>query len=90
MDTFLLVPLLALVITVVTTPVTMWLARRWQLDHPPTRPRDVHTRAVPRSGGMAMVAGFVAAVGLGLALPVARTDPLELTRVAGLLLGSVV
>lgn len=90
MGPFLLVPLVAFFVTVATTPVTIWLARRWRLVQPPTRAQDVHGNTVPRMGGPAIVAGFVAAVGVGLALPVARTDPLELTRIAGLLAGSVV
>lgn len=90
MAIFLLVPLVALAVTVVVTPLTMRLARRWHLVQHPARARDIHARAVPRIGGAALVVGFVAAVGLSLAIPVARTDPLELTRIAGLLLGSVV
>jgi UDP-GlcNAc:undecaprenyl-phosphate GlcNAc-1-phosphate transferase len=42
------------------TPLAIFLARKFRImDHP--RPRSIHSRAVPRTGGIAIVAAVVAA-----------------------------
>src|SRR5690554_4933460 len=90
MNNFIVVPLVAFVVTLLTTPLVMRLAHRWRVVQPPVRTRDVHRGAVPRMGGAAMVAGFLAAVGVSLVLPVERHNPLEMLHIGGLVVGSLV
>ncbi len=84
------VPLLTgLTVTLVAVwPVTR-MAWRWGLVQHPHRPRDVHTRPIPRAGGAAIVLGFLVAVSVAQWLPVERTDPNESIRLQGLVLGSM-
>jgi UDP-GlcNAc:undecaprenyl-phosphate GlcNAc-1-phosphate transferase len=65
------------------------LAARWGAV-PPARARDVHTYPIPRLGGLAMVAGFVAALAAASALPrLGRVFELS-TDARGILFGAVV
>ncbi|GGI04025.1 glycosyltransferase family 4 protein [Egicoccus halophilus] len=64
----LVVALTAFVVTAGITPVVVRLARRLgALDHPGDG-RRVHTRAVPTLGGLAMLAGVLAALAVAWAL----------------------
>lgn len=87
----LIVPLAALLLALVLTPISMWLARRWDfLDRPGGRRQ--HKGWVPRIGGIALFGGFVGSLLLTRVLPQTwlpvSTDPRESWRVAGLLLGA--
>lgn len=55
-------------VTLLTTPTVRWVAVRIGAVKRPG-PRDVHTRPVPELGGLAMFAGFLAAMGVASALP---------------------
>ncbi len=70
------------------TPQVARLARRFGFVDVPRQPKHVHHVPIPRLGGAALFLPFVASVGLSLVLPVQRQDPLELRRLAGLLIGS--
>lgn len=74
----------------VLTPIIGRLAQRLGFVDVPREPKHIHRAPVPRLGGVALFLPFVAAVGLTLLLPVERKDPLELHRIAGLLIGSTV
>jgi UDP-GlcNAc:undecaprenyl-phosphate GlcNAc-1-phosphate transferase len=81
---FLLVPLLSAGLTLVLTPAAIHLGRRWGLVDVPGGRRK-HKGAVVRIGGLALYPAFLVAV---LAtLGIRRDDPLELTRLGGVLLG---
>lgn len=95
---YLLTLLLATAITAALTPVAMALGRRWGMVDLPGG-RRTHTGAIPRTGGLALYAGFMATLLLLLALPLiapqpaaawlpARNDPNEVRRLAALLAGS--
>ncbi|HYN87674.1 MAG TPA: MraY family glycosyltransferase [Ardenticatenaceae bacterium] len=90
MTLFLLIPVVAFVITVASAPIVMRLARHWGLVQPATRPRDIHVGSIARAGGIAMFLGFAVGAIASLLLPVEREDAHELTRFTGLLLGSTV
>ena len=67
MNPVLLAGLIALVFSYALTPVVRLLANRWGIvAHPGGR--RVHTRPMPLMGGLAMFAGFAAAVGAVIAL----------------------
>ncbi len=99
---FLATLLFAAVLTFVLTPLAMRLGVRWGLvDRPGGRRK--HAGVIPRTGGLALFGGFFVTVLLITVLPKvlpevlpvpwaqwfpARNDPNELTRLAGLLLGS--
>ena len=70
------------------TPLVARLATRFGFVDVPHEPKHVHQAPIPRLGGVALFVPFLAAVGLSFLLPVERQDPLELHRLAGLLLGS--
>ncbi|NTW29351.1 MAG: undecaprenyl/decaprenyl-phosphate alpha-N-acetylglucosaminyl 1-phosphate transferase [Coriobacteriia bacterium] len=53
--------LVAAVVTLLVTPLVRWLALKRGLVHYPGR-RDVHTKPVPRLGGVAIFVGVLAAI----------------------------
>ncbi len=61
MRVYLLVMLVAAVVTFIATPVALRLARATNALTP-VRARDVHTTPTPRLGGVAMLAGFAMAL----------------------------
>jgi len=56
----------ALAVTWITTPVVRWLGRRWDITSR-AGGRHVHEGSVPRIGGVALFAGFLAAILVRLA-----------------------
>jgi len=97
---FLLVFLIAGLVSLAGTPIVIRLARRGGFVYPGGRPQDIHAGPVPRLGGLALYVAFCAAVGAGWLLPrvpgegwsallvVPRLDPAEPGRLLGLLLGA--
>ena len=78
------------VVTAVTTPLVARLATRvGALDRPGSGPRKVHTVPVPTLGGLAMLLGFVAAVGVAWLLPDFRQLFTSSSEPAALLVGAV-
>jgi len=65
---YLLVMLVAAVVTFIATPVALLLARLTNALTP-VRARDVHTTPTPRLGGLAMLAGFAVALLLASRVP---------------------
>ncbi len=96
---YLLVFAMAALVTAALTPAAMALGRRWGLvDQPGGRRR--HLGVIPRTGGLALFAGFFLTVLLTLLLPLVapawaaawlppRNDPNEERRLAALLAGSL-
>ena len=85
MPIFFLVFVTALVISLGLTPFAARFALgTGAVDQP--APRRVHDKPMPRLGGLPIFIAFFAAVGVSLVYP--RSDPNEITRIAGLLLGS--
>jgi len=92
---FLLVFAIAFLVALGVTPIARRIGSRLDVqDRPGGRRR--HRGVVPRTGGVAMYAGFVVAIGAMLLLPQVlpgqsifppRLDPGEATRLAGLLIG---
>lgn len=68
MRVYLLVMLVAAVVTFIATPVAIRLARVTNALTP-VRARDVHTVPTPRLGGLAMLAGFAVALLLASRVP---------------------
>ena len=69
------------------TPLVIWLGKRWSLVAVPGGRRQ-HRGRVVRIGGLALYPAFLVALLLTVGVP--RDDPLELTRLAGVLLGIAV
>lgn len=67
MRTFAVAFFLAMLVSAVTTPLVAWLAHRFGWLDEPSEARKVHTRPVPRLGGVAVVLAFFVPL-LGLAL----------------------
>ncbi len=88
---FVLVFAIGLVVSAALTPLAQRLGQRLGLTDRPGGRRQ-HRGEVSRLGGIALFAGFTAAVVATLLLPDSflppRLDPKELTRLAGLLIGS--
>ena len=61
MRAYLLTMLFAAVVTFFGTFATLKISHRYKL-YPQIRARDSHTRPTPRLGGLAMFAGFLAAM----------------------------
>lgn len=71
-------------IALLLTPLTIRLARRFNLLDQPA-PRRLHQLPTPRLGGIPLALAFLAA--LALTLPFPRSDPAEQSRLLGLALG---
>jgi len=65
---YLLVAIVAGVVTYLMTPAVRWLAIRFGA-FTPVRGRDVHSIPIPRLGGVGMLGGFAAAVFMASRLP---------------------
>ncbi|HUF97719.1 MAG TPA: MraY family glycosyltransferase [Ilumatobacter sp.] len=57
---YLIIGVIAMVVTTVSTPIVGYLARRWGLVYEPNE-RSVHTAPIPHVGGIAMLIGCLAA-----------------------------
>ena len=68
MRVYLLIMVIAAVVTYLTTPLARWCALRWGAITA-VRDRDVHAIPTPRLGGMAMFAGLLVALLMGSRLP---------------------
>jgi UDP-GlcNAc:undecaprenyl-phosphate GlcNAc-1-phosphate transferase len=88
---FVLIFGLALAVSLLLSPVARRLGMRFQVEDVPGGRRK-HRGRMPRLGGIAMYGGFTVAVIATLVLPGAwfppRTDPNEIIRLTGLLLGT--
>ncbi len=99
MREYFLVFAVALAVTFAATPPVRWLAIRIGAITP-VRSRDVHSSPIPRLGGVAMLVGFLAAVGVGSQLPhlhcIIREDLTPCgtgaggTEIRGIVLGAVI
>ncbi|MEX1178330.1 MAG: MraY family glycosyltransferase [Nitriliruptor sp.] len=69
MLSYLLVALTAALVTGFVTPLIGWFARRIGAVDRPSDPRKVHREEVPTLGGLAMLLGLLAAVGVAWLLP---------------------
>ena len=74
-------------LTLLLTPVAVRLGRRWDVVAMPGGRRK-HEGRVPRIGGLGLYPAFLAATLATLGL--SRNDPLEMTRLTGVLLGMAV
>ncbi|MBO9569103.1 MAG: undecaprenyl/decaprenyl-phosphate alpha-N-acetylglucosaminyl 1-phosphate transferase [Cellulomonas iranensis] len=68
MRVYLLVAVVAAVVTYLTTPLARWCALRWGAITA-VRDRDVHAVPTPRLGGMAMFVGLLVALLIGSRVP---------------------
>lgn len=83
---FFLVLATAFLLSLGLTPVAARFAiRTGAVDQP--APRRVHVKPTPRLGGLPIFVAFLAAIGVSLFYP--RTDPNEMTRLVGLVIGCV-
>jgi UDP-GlcNAc:undecaprenyl-phosphate GlcNAc-1-phosphate transferase len=87
---FLLTFAIAFLGSLLLTPVVERVARRFGFVDVPGEPKHVHQVSVPRLGGVALFLPFLVAMAISLLLPIERKDPLELNRLAGLLVGSAI
>ncbi len=71
------------------TPLAMRLGKRWGIVDRPGG-RRTHKGEIPRIGGLGIFPAFALAALLPVALGAPRNDPLELTRLAGVLAGMAV
>lgn len=85
---FVLVFAVGLVVALIGTPLAAaWGRRLGIVDRPGARRQ--HKGTIPRTGGIALFAAFMAAALLAQWLPVPRQDPKELTRFLGIAVGMV-
>jgi UDP-GlcNAc:undecaprenyl-phosphate/decaprenyl-phosphate GlcNAc-1-phosphate transferase len=75
-------------VALLLTPLTMRLSHRWGIVREPGGRRQ-HHKTMPLLGGLAIVVAFYAAVGVAQLLPAERTDPNEVIRLTGLVLGGL-
>lgn len=87
---FWVVALVAAVTTALVTPLVVRLARRLGAVDVPADPRKVHREPVPTLGGLAMAAGFLAALGAAWLLPAFRDAFTVTSEPLGLLAGVLV
>lgn len=83
---FLIVFCLAMGTSLLVTPLTIALGRRFGIVDEPGGRRKGHG-AIARLGGIAIYVGFVVAAMVAQWLPVPRFDPYEIIRFTGLMLG---
>lgn len=83
-----LIAALAAVVTSALLPTLIRLAQQLGLLSEPNEERHVHTKPLPRIGGLAMFIAFVSAVAFSFWLPVERY-PIEVERILLLLAGAV-
>lgn len=92
MRTYVVAFCLALIVSALATPVVVWLAHHFDWLDRPTGGRKIHTRAVPRLGGVAVVLAFFTPM-LGLAIYENRVSGLlysDLRLASGLFGGAAI
>jgi UDP-GlcNAc:undecaprenyl-phosphate GlcNAc-1-phosphate transferase len=89
---YLLIFALAVGVTLLLVPLSIWLGRRLGMTARPggRRMLEGDQKRVSKIGGLALFGGFTVAVLAAQALPVARMDPNEGLRLFGLLLGGTI
>ena len=81
---FILVFVIGILAAIGLIPFATWVAiRTGAIDQPSSR--RIHDKPTPRLGGLAIFFAFLAAVGASFLFP--RTDPNEIERLKGLLIG---
>lgn len=86
---FVIVFNLALAVSLAMVPAARYISCRFGITSEPGGRRQ-ESLAMPKLGGLAIFAGFLAAIALAQWLPVPRFDPYEIIRLAGLIIGSIV
>lgn len=76
-------------LSLLLTPLTMMLSRRYSIVKPPGGRRR-HAVSMPLLGGWAIVIPFLVAVFIAQFLPLNRTDDQEIIRLTGLVIGGVI
>src|SRR5512140_815262 len=79
--------LLAAGLTAILTPLVIRLGQRWNLVAEPGG-RRLHHGRITRIGGLALYPPF--AIACLVTLGVTRSDPLEVTRMVGMLVGTTI
>lgn len=89
---YLLIFALAASVTLVLTPVAMWLGHRYGVTTRPggRRTTEGDQKRLSKLGGLALFGGFTVAVLAAQVLPIPRLDPNESTRLLGLMLGGLI
>ncbi len=87
MTPYLLVFATAALVTAFVMPLVIRLMRRLGAVDTPADPRKVHTEPVPTMGGIGMVLGFLAALGVAAAIPEFRELFQTTSEPLGLLIG---
>ena len=88
MREYFLISVVAGALTFVATPVARWLAIRVGAVTP-VRERDVHSVPIPRLGGLAMLVGFLGAVGVASRLP-HLSQIFESPEIRGVVIGATI
>jgi UDP-GlcNAc:undecaprenyl-phosphate/decaprenyl-phosphate GlcNAc-1-phosphate transferase len=83
---FIIVLVLSFSVSVIVTPLSIWIGRHFNLVDRPGG-RRAHQNLIPRIGGIGIFAGFLIASMVAQFLPVPRFDPNEITRFTGLIVG---
>lgn len=89
MTPFLLVFLVSFLLSLILTPLAGQLGQRLNMTDEPGGRRK-HSGRIARTGGIAILISFVAGILLTQHLDLPRTDPNELTRIGGLLIGLLI
>ncbi len=89
MTPFLLVFLTSFFLALLLTPLAARIGLRLNMADQPSGRRQ-HSGKIARTGGIAIFVAFVAAILVSQALDLPGTDPNELTRITGLLIGSTI
>ena len=85
---FTIVFLLSFSLTLLVVPFARWLSFKvGAISKPNFRRHELEP--MPKLGGLAIFVGFIVAIIFAQYLPVPRQDPNEITRLTGLILGSV-
>lgn len=89
MIAYLVVFSVAAVVTILVTPLVVRGARRLGAIDVPSDPRKVHKEPIPTLGGIGMIAGFLAAIGVAALMPAFREVFTSTSEPLGLLIGVV-
>ena len=89
MTPFILVFAISFLLSLVLTPLAARVGLRLGIADEPGGRRQ-HTGKIARTGGIAIVVSFIAAILVAQALNIPSTDPNEITRVTGLIIGTLI